>query len=378
MQIPVLVEPDYKDSFWANDIVASIKREIVSKKNDMLMLDGTNLPEIAQSQWTKDKNPIIIMIGTTLSWTRMAAKYLARNNISIILVDFATTSLNTINEIRGVVQADVLSAISQLINYLCSVGHSHIALYGVNPNSSDDMLMLSYFSKWSGENSSAFGHDVFYNRAALSHCYDDFKMVRSAFDSVICVNDIAALSLMNYLEEDGVKVPEDLYLTSVGNSVLTHYGKTPVTSAVLDGQRLGEQAVRLYNWLYKQEPVCKVQMSIQTSIVVRESTENVPFNERLSNISSYSSDMNYYNFFADQEVQQYMTLERLLINTDELDRRFVKYLVAGHTLESLESELFVSISTLRYRLKRLMTIANCESRDEFLALINWAISKRYF
>ena len=55
----------------------------------------------------------------------------------------------------------------------------------------------------------------------------------------------------------------------------------------------------------------------------------------------------------------------------DADRAMLSGLLAGESHEKMAESLYLSVSALRYRLKRIMTTAGCDTRaefDDFLAL----------
>ena len=61
-------------------------------------------------------------------------------------------------------------------------------------------------------------------------------------------------------------------------------------------------------------------------------------------------------------------LENCLANCDEMDIRIIRGLLKGSSVEKIAEELFISVGTARYRLKKLYSAANVAGKQEFMEL----------
>ena len=77
------------------------------------------------------------------------------------------------------------------------------------------------------------------------------------------------------------------------------------------------------------------------------------------------------DFFSDREAEAWQRVETILVASDEADRAFLAGLLAGKPYTALENELYLSASALRYRLKRMLVLSGCDSRDALLELLRF-------
>ena len=74
-------------------------------------------------------------------------------------------------------------------------------------------------------------------------------------------------------------------------------------------------------------------------------------------------------FFTEPPVDEFFRVEAVLAGCDDLDLSILRGLAAGARYEELAETLFVSVNTLKYRLKKLMSAARVHDRRELAALM---------
>ena len=70
-------------------------------------------------------------------------------------------------------------------------------------------------------------------------------------------------------------------------------------------------------------------------------------------------------------MERLLRAETLLNACDKTDLRLLEGLVAGASLESLEHTLYLTVSALQYRKKRLMKIVNSANTDAFMEILTF-------
>ena len=370
MLIAVLTEPNFRSYLWAQQTLEGITREAGRRKYRLVTLDADAYEKIDYDLLFGTERRMLIVIGTSISWMPKALDFFSSRNIESVFVSFdpAETTLPT-----GMVRMDYVGAIHHLLNYLTvDCGKIRIAMYGYNPNSSADQIKLRYFQRWCQQSGQSAENAVFYNLADLNACYSLFRSRASHFDAVICANDIAAVSLLSLLRRDGLRVPEDLYVAAFGDSRIAERTSPPLTVATLDHFELGRQAVQLFSYICKTPTTASVPARIRSKLIIRESTGNIPdagFSSHLrKDADGFSSSVNFY---SDPEVERLLRAETLLNACDKTDLRLLEGLVAGASLESLEHTLYLTVSALQYRKKRLMKIVNSANTDAFMEFLTF-------
>lgn len=371
MRIPILLEPNYRASIWAQQTLDGMAREAARRKYEIRPLMDADVRAIDLNALFGARKRMVVVVGTSLSWVPDALSTFTARGVDCVLVSFEPPE-NAMA--RGIVRMDYVSAMRALLSYLYGCGRARVALYGFNPNSSADTLKKDYFERWNAVNPHADGRNVFDNRASLAGCYEAFRPHRARFDAVICANDIVAASLLQNLRGDGARVPDDLFVASFGDSALSRRVRPAVTSVSLEHAEMGRLAVHLYAFLYRQEASASVSVRVRSRLIVRASTGETPPEDAAGDLlkpkpRAVPPAYHPIDFYADPDAERLMRVERLLSACDDTDRLILRGLMDGSAAEALAEKLFLSPSALRYRLKRLTAAAGCGARAEFAAFL---------
>ena len=93
------------------------------------------------------------------------------------------------------------------------------------------------------------------------------------FDGVFCATDTIAISLIKALNEKGIKVPDDVKVVGIGDSIVSSYYSPAVTTVHLFYRTAGEEACRmLLEFLENDDKKMIKNNLIGCELVEREST----------------------------------------------------------------------------------------------------------
>lgn len=373
MLIPVLTEPNYRSYLWAKQTLDGIQQEAARRKYRIVPLDAQQYTAIDYDALFGDERRMLIVIGTSVSWMPGALAFFTGKGIETVFISYdpSETVLPT-----GMVRMDYVGATNHLVHYLRSCGRTRIAMYGYNPNSSADHVKIRYFRNLCRQTGQDADASVFMNYASLRDCYHRFYPERSRFDAVICMNDIAAVSLISLLREDGIGVPSDLFVAAFGNSLMAERISPSVTVATLDHREMGRQAVIQFATLCRQPATASLSVRVRSHLIVRESTgfmadvqTEAPL---LTDEEELASDINFY---SDPEAEKLLRAETLLNSADETDLQYMRDLLCGISTEAMKNRLYLTGSALQYRKKKLMAAAECANAEAFLAFLGFCREK---
>ncbi len=374
MLIPVLTEPNLRSYFWAQQTMEGIVQEATRRKYKVVTLNAESYETIDYDDLFGTKRRMLIVIGTSISWMPKALAFFTAQQIESIFISFdpAETSLPS-----GMVRMDYVGALHHLLTYLSvDCARNKIALYGYNPNSSADNIKLRFFQRWKTQTDHPATEDVFYNLANLEACYNQFRQHAKRFNAVICANDIVAVSLLSMLRQDGIRVPEDLFVTAFGDSKISERVNPPLTIATLDHPEMGRQAVLLFSHLNKVPATASVSARVHSKLIIRASTACIA-DTTANTLPSSDADAfeNTINFYSDPEAEQLLRAEMLLNACDATDMQLITGLLEGVSLNSMEQELYLTASALQYRKKRLMNLVGCSHTSEFIDFLMFCRGK---
>ncbi len=257
----------------------------------------------------------------------------------------------------------------QLVNYLYNCGKERIALVGFGRNSINDNFRyhaaMSAVAVWGKLLSES---DVWLWQHDPHPSFEAFLDVADRYDAVICPNDIMAICFINCCKAHGFKVPEDLYVASFGNMSIGRFYRPAITTMTMDMNVVGEQAFYVWRFLTGSESSqdTALKITVPSRILVRESTAGrVMEKERPMVAPVLQAD----RFYDNPTIAVLVGIETCISQRDPIDLRVIRRLMDGLSYEQISDELFISGSTLRYRLNKMFADASVKTRQEFEALM---------
>ena len=74
-------------------------------------------------------------------------------------------------------------------------------------------------------------------------------------------------------------------------------------------------------------------------------------------------------FYEDDEINEMMLLEKLLYESEDLDKQIVQHLLAGDSYEHIAEESYLTVSTVKYRVKKMVSHCRLKNRTQLLELL---------
>ena len=119
MRIPVLVEPDYRNSLWARQTLEGIAREAARKKYELALLDAAQEESIDWDGLFGGERRLAVLMGTSMSWVPAAQARLAALGIACVLI---SVNPSQAAPAEGVISMNHAEATRTLLKYLRDCG----------------------------------------------------------------------------------------------------------------------------------------------------------------------------------------------------------------------------------------------------------------
>lgn len=346
MMINVIIEPEYKDTVWCRETLCGIEKKAASLRYRTKIYSYDALNADIEN---------IIIVGTSPHWVSTVLQ--RASALGICPVTVSCQPLET-QLSGGYVLIDHDSATKKCIQYLKMCKRKNIALYGINRNSYADMIKTKYFDD----------KNIFYSfgKASMMNCYAAFFQKITSFDAVICSNYISAIHLMHMLKHDGISVPNDLYVAAYGDSVIGNMFSPTLTTVTLNHGQLGIQAVNLCRSPDILTKNSSVTIRVPSEIHIAESTANTPCAISQDSIPQYDASNNIFK--DDKLLLEIQSLEKVLRICDSKDFNILCAMLENKPYIKIGDLLYMSESTVKYRVKRLLTAGNIKSSEKLLEL----------
>lgn len=366
MNIPILVEPNYKErSVWSHLIMGAIDKTVLSKKYTVSEIDPRSYRSMDYDALFQNTPRLLLLIAETYDWMEQALSFFSEIHVDIVLLE---TDLSGYSCVKGQVTADHKKNIQMLLKLFSDCGCTRTALYGYYANSVPDRAKRFFFEKEMRTGGIESPEQLcFENRSGLADCYNAFYSRISEFDSVICVNGEAAVALAKNLTRDGIRIPEDIQIITFGGTELTATCTPKLTVMGVGGDLIGQQAVLTYRYLYHANtPEVTCDVKISGGLFRRDSTR-LPDSPALQNTAEKKmppTSTTKHRYYDDREVQELSALERFLFSCDPLDHAILQHLVRDISYDEISEILHLSKNAVFYRVKRIKGILGLQTLEE--------------
>ncbi len=372
MTIYLYVEPAYQNTLWCRRTLGAIAAEAAKKRYPIKKLDPDLLYQTdLDAFFGEEKKRLLLVLSTAVESSAALNEFFLVNGIHAIYINHQNVAASV--HCSSII-VDYTAAMRSIVEYLEGTSHERFALYGINRNSSTDMIKKEYFEELIRQAPDRFrAEDIYYNNSDLESCFSTLKPNLGRYNAFICANDIVAYSLITNLRENGVIVPEDCYVVSFGGSLLSQLGSPSLTTVSVDHETLGRQAIFAYSYLRKAADEVYMTAKVSSTLQVRRSTNfATPYIKPMTyTVPLISSGINFYN---DEESQRILKVDGVLSKCDILDFQIISGLLRGYPYNRISSGLFVSENVIFYRLKRMLKTADLPSKEDLTALLRAYLS----
>lgn len=209
--------------------------------------------------------------------------------------------------------------------------------------------------------------DIYYRGNSLETCMRRFHDNIHRHNAAICPNGASAICLMNYCKQNNVEIPEDLFVLSFSDMHVANYSSPSLTSIKTDFSMIGSKIVYAWNYLElhaKENIVMNIQ--VKSKLSIRESTANIPFPSQPTSRNTEAIPAYEDRYYEYRVTNLLFSLEKEMQNFDELDFQIIHLMMDGLSYEQIVDRMFMSMSGVRYRVKKIFERLGVESKKSFV------------
>ena len=349
MKLYVLTEPLFRSSPWCVRIVSGLHEALRSKKLEASYLEAAGeLPPAAEAE-----PGFVLVIGCNPDWVDSGIAEAKRHRLHPVVISCSEPGL-PFGVSAVCTSAD--EATAALLNVLKSGGHKRPALYGCNPDSLSDRRKEQSFL--SNPIFPVTKDDVFVNRGSLAGCYSDFRARISEYDSVICVNSYSALHLTKKLKAEGI----DRMTASFGDARLLHRCAPGILTVSARYEEFGKAAVSVCEQLSKNPALEAMLLYVRWDTSRLGGNGADPVHAAAAEPSTADT-----RFYGDADMRNMLSLENMLLSCSDTQLNILDLLLDGGSAEDIAEQCYLSLSSVKYNIRRLEQLADCGTKAELLA-----------
>lgn len=358
--IPVIWDPACLHSTWHKRIFEGIQKAAGTSQRDVQLLESY--------QDAHDTKAPVILIGFSRDNLIGAVQSLTESNVRVILAGMDADSLSS--QVSCVTHSRSRQAIA-LLRYFYSYDRQRVAVVGTGRRSLNDLVKVDAVMRYTTKRSSPVkAADVYDWSNALEESMLSFLAKWKQYNAVICPNDYAAFALIRFLQKNGIRVPEDLHVAGFSDLSIGHYLRPSITTITMNYSVIGRYAFIIWQMLQQanhEELVCKIIAPGQ--LLARGSTDYHPAPIDLQeHVFGWDDSREKDMFYQDDTIKRLMCIENCLNQHDTLDIQLIHGILQGESYESLADRLYISMSTLHYRINKIYRDVECRTRLDFVSL----------
>ncbi len=350
------------DNQWTYGVIDAVKREFTRRR-----LEFTESSDVKGTirRCAQQNDPVLI----PTPFTSLVLPIVEECNKAGVQVIAPNGFLNIGERYRyHCVKGDFYSAIAAILQGLRSKGKTEVAVFGMNTNSQEDVLITDAFIAQNPGTANA----VFCNDGSVKDCFEAFFKQRRHFNAVICVNDYIAITLIEEMRSRDPKYLEDTLIVSFSNTLLSRFYNMPFTSLAPDMDALGCAVGDIYK-LVKRNPTMYRAITVYINYIVHErrtdgnyfaNSHFTPYeshNVFFPTINTFNEATAYNN---DPEVAFLPKVEIFLNRLTKQQLAILMMVLRGYSNTRISEELFLSGETVRYHLNKMRAVLGCGTKEE--------------
>lgn len=361
MTLYIWVEPHFSLTPWYIDFQNGLKNASASKRIK-IRTEILEMPMLVE-----DEDSMVFLVGETYGWYNSMLEYLDQCDVQVCVVSCE------IPQTRGAscITTDHSRDMANLIHFMCEAGRSRIAFFGFNPSSPHDRQRIDgihYISH--PEGFSCDSNDIYFTNGNVSVCCERLIKSIQNYNAVIAGNDLYAIFLLSQLESCGIRIPEDIFLASFGNTLLSRISKPTLSSMSVNLYQVGQMAVNAYIAWTKNPNVSKYVYLLESTFYSRETTGNLVMVHRQRKHYSMQGEASDISSYSDDSLLKLVRLENFLSKADATDLSIISALLQGSAIDALPEKLFISDSALDYRMSKMYKHFEVNCRQSFTSLLH--------
>lgn len=365
--IPIIIQPTTENYFWVKNVIEGIISSACRYGCELHIID---METIKEKNLPKDV-PVLVN-GHLSEWLSNTARFLLANGYMPIIVNAGQTNQRQCK--CSAVCFDLVSGIRDVVEYCISCGRENVVFFGGRQDVSADMEKAQLF-RMSTEERGISDFKVVYMEDTPEVCIQEFVhlVIDNEIDAVFCANDTVAILLIQGLQQNSVRVPGDVLVVGLGDSMVGRLMDVPLLSLSADYIEMGKQAFRLWRYLCKDGLDANITVSVACQLKGAEKMvafESVRNYQDCIQIEGSGGDSGWNDYFyEDEKVKRMHRLEKLLRGCDEIDLSLLKAIKCGKADEMIAAEIWMTPRAVRYRINKMMKKIDVQNRSEIMELL---------
>lgn len=340
-KIKIVCEEVCKESPYCKQALGGLLKEIKKRR--------CSYAEVSDAKTVTDEE-IVYILGMSHNWIERAVKLCnSKGNTPTVL---SNCSKRTVSGRYHYVCTGMYDVMKSLYESCMEAGRTNIALYGIDHANAADMDRMQTFMSLVKENG-----NIYMNSGNLEACFQTFYPYAEKYDTVICVNGYAAVSLVRKLEKVNPKILERIVVVSCEEVLRNSRYNSKILFVNLNFETFGTTAIQVSELAQEAENILELTVSVKGTIC------DIPVKKE----EELSEDDG--EFYEDPEIIAMARIDQLMMESDQQDNQIIDMLLANDTYSEIAEKCFMTEGNVKYRVKKYMTICQVKTKKELLEML---------
>lgn len=340
-KIQIICEEACKDSPYCKQVLSGLLKEI--KKRRCSFSESYDGGEI-------NAEDTVLITGLSRSWFEgMIQKCNDHGNTPIVLSNCSSRIF------RGqyhCICTGMQEILKNLYDSCKKAGRTNIALYGVDHASDSDIDRMQIFLTMAKDSG-----NIYLNSGNLEACFQTFLPYADRYDTVLCVNGYAAVSLVRKLEKVNPEILDRIVVVSCEEVLRYSKYNSRILFVDLNLDAYGKAAMQLLEMTGNLKQALEITVSIKGNVCV------IPKKEEEEETADDGE------FYEDPEIICMARIDQLMMEADQQDHEIIDMLISGDTYSEIAESCFMTEGNVKYRVKKYMTICQVKTKKELLKML---------
>lgn len=340
-KIMIICEEACKDSPYCKQVLSGLLKEM--KKRRYGYTESHDAKEISGED-------TVFITGLSRSWfERMIQKCNDRGNTPIVL---SSCSARIYAGQYHCICTGMHEVMKKLYDSCKKAGRTNIALYGVDHSSDSDIDRMQTFLTLAKDSG-----NIYLNSGNLEACFQTFFPYVDRYDTVICVNGYAAVSLVRKLEKMNPEILDRIVVVSCEEVLRYSRYNSRILFVDLNLDTYGAAAMQLLEMTKNVQHVLEITVSVKGRVCeIPEKKEE-------------GSESDDGEFYEDPEIICMARIDQLMMESDQQDNEIIDMLMSGNTYSEIAENCFMTEGNVKYRVKKYMAICQVKTKKELLEML---------
>ncbi len=327
-----------------------------------------------------DPNAMLFITASLSQEYYKIIEYCNNNNIPVICAH--ETQNHKADYIYSTIRGNTIQVIKSLLAYSAYYNKTRPTFFALNRFSSHDRRKATIIYDIC-ENFNE--NDIYYVDSNLDECFNSFYENRYNYDVIFCSNDFSAIALVEKLKLFDPEYLDSVFVVGFMDTILSKLYSPSITTCSYSTADVTKALLNIYRINYKNNHISSIDIKLNSHILTRQSTKSLPIDsaEITQLCSKYKSMGRVLEFDTDNTAKDApdspvmdicKKIEAMLTNLKSIDFQILSELLQHNHNSEICDNLFISMQTLQYHLKKMVTSLGVKSKAEFIEIISKYIS----